>query len=74
MKLPPFQDFFNTFTSEKLQEIVDDINEEKMTFYSGKINTEQISENLNNIVFLSLVISEGLLESYHEWLTEQLDK
>lgn len=72
MNLPSFDDFLSTLSKDKLDRIFNSINEEKISIAHGIISKEQADENINNLAFINLLICEGLLELYHEWLSEQL--
>lgn len=77
MKFPDFSCFLETLTEEKIRKISDTLNKESVSF-KFCLNPDTVSDNFSDLyqqlISKDFMIAIALLEEYHSWLCEQLDK
>lgn len=71
MKLPTFDEFYNTLTKEEISSWINDSDDTKI---QAKISKDgEISIDLNEFMGLNLYLTQRMLNSYHDWLSRQLE-
>ena len=71
MKLPTFDEFYNTLTKEEISSWINDSDNTKI---QAKISKDgEISIDLNEFMGLNLYLTQRMLNSYHDWLSRQFE-
>lgn len=73
MNLPSFKDFSATINKEVCNSIAESINEAKIPV-KGSNDEESTKSLVNAIISASMISTLELLNRYHDWLSEQLQK
>lgn len=73
MKFPSFEEFEDTLTLSQVEAWSDAANSAKINI-TYPLNENNINEFITSLSSTNLIICKAMLQDYHSWLSERLDR